>query len=258
VTYGTKSAPLLATRCLLQISDSVDNETTKRAIKQDFYVYDFISGADSVEEGLQLYANVSAALQGAGMPLRKWSSNSNTLLSQIPHYQSDPTFVLRLNEEETISTLGLSWQPSVDQFRFVINPYIPPTNMTKRTFLSDINRVYDPLGFLTPVLIVGKILVQQLWALKLGWDTLLPLDFQRRWNSFYIGLESLQRLKVPRACFNGSSKTLQLHGFCDASQQAFGACVYLKSIDKHNACQSILLTSSSRVALMRQTTIPRL
>ncbi|KAF0732688.1 Integrase catalytic domain-containing protein [Aphis craccivora] len=139
------------TRCLLQISDSVDDETTKRAIKQDFYVDDFISGADSVEEGLQLYANVSAALQGAGMPLRKWCSNSNTLLSQIPHSQSDPTFVLRLNEEETISTLGLSWQPSVDQFRFVINPYIPPINMTKRTLLSDINRVYDPLGFLTPI-----------------------------------------------------------------------------------------------------------
>lgn len=128
--------------------------------------------------------------------------------------------------------------------------------MTKRTLLADINQVYVPLGFLTPVLITGKIFVQQLWALKLGWDTLLPMDFQRRWKSFYRGPESLQRLRVPRACFNGSTKAIQLHGFSDASQQAFGACVYLKSINEHDECQSVLL--SSRVVPMRQTTIPRL
>jgi len=101
------------------------------------------------------------------MPLRKWCSNSKVLLSQIPCSQADPTFLLRLNEEDTISTLGLSWQPSVDQFRFLISPYSAPARMTKRT-----------------VLVIGKIFVQQLWSLKLEWDALLPVDLQVRWNAF--------------------------------------------------------------------------
>lgn len=258
VTYGTKSAPFLATRCLLHLSDHTPDPMSKRVIKQDFYVDDLLTGADSEEECFQLYIKLSKTLQGAGMPLRKWCSNSSALLSRIPQSQTDPAFLLRLNEEDTISTLGLSWQPSVDQFRFLIKKYVPPNRMTKRTLLSDIHRIYDPIGFLTPVLIRGKIFIQQLWALKIDWDSLLPEEIQERWKVFYQGLEYLQHLGIPRSTITTKPSAVQIHGFCDASQQAFGASVYVRSTTNSGSFQSVLFTSKSRVTPMKQTTIPRL
>lgn len=65
-------------------------------------------------------------------------------------------------------------------FHFFLKPWVPPVNMTKRTLWSDMNRVHDPLGFLTPVLITGKIFIQQLWILKIDWDMKLPIDIQQR------------------------------------------------------------------------------
>jgi len=52
--------------------------------------------------------------------------------------------------------------------------------VTKTTLLLDLNKVFDPLGFLAPVLIKGKIFIQQLWQLKLDWDMPLQDDITKR------------------------------------------------------------------------------
>jgi len=71
--------------------------------------------------------------------------------------------------------------------------------MSKRSLLADINKVYDPLGFISPVLVKGKIFVQQLWLLKLGWDTRLPKELQSKWMNFYGKLSALEALRIPRS-----------------------------------------------------------
>jgi len=91
---------------------------------------------------------------------------------------SDPYYLLMLTENDAVSTLGVMWQPSTDSFRFSMKPWFPPERMTRRTLLSDINSIYDPMGLVTPVLIKGKIFVQQLWSFKLGWDDTLSTDFK--------------------------------------------------------------------------------
>ncbi|XP_050063102.1 uncharacterized protein LOC126552448 [Aphis gossypii] len=145
VTYGTKTASYLATRCLAEIGKCTDDPKLNRVITQDFYVDDLLSGGASEDE--------------SGFSLRKWCSNSVNLISQIPAACNDPTFVLKLNEKDTITALGLTWQPITDQFRFTFKHWSPPPNMTKRILLSDINSVYDPIGLISPVLILGKIFI---------------------------------------------------------------------------------------------------
>jgi len=129
--------------------------------------------------------------------------------------------------------------------------------MSKRSLLADINKVYDPLRFISPVLVKGKIFVQQLWLLKLGWDTRLPKELQNKWMNFYGELSALEALRIPRRVMY-SHERIELHGFSDASQEAYGACVYVKTTDDHGQVSVLLYTSKSRVAPTKQTTIPRL
>lgn len=255
VTYGTRAASFLATRCLLEASYMVQDANAQRTIQQDFYVDDLLSGCQTEEECFKLYQVLSVELNKVGFPLRKWCSNSEFVLSKMSNSESQSNYMLSINDEETVSALGLEWQPRLDCFKFIFKPRSQPLQFTKRTLLSDINRVFDPVGFVSPVLIRGKIFLQQLWALKLSWDTPLTLEMQQKWIQFYASLKSLEKLIIPRHVPFSNSESVQLHGFCDASQNAYGACIYILSTVTG---RSLLYCSKSRVAPLKANTIPRL
>ncbi|XP_033359909.1 uncharacterized protein LOC117238806 [Bombus vosnesenskii] len=107
--------------------------------------------------------------------------------------------------------------------------------MTKRTISSEIAKItQDPLGLLAPVIVRAKMLLQRLWTLKIGWDESLPADVHTEWTE------------------------IELHGFCDASERAYGACVYLRTITPDGHVWTRLLTVKSKVVPLKSQTIPRL
>lgn len=76
---------------------------------------------------LHLHKEVSNTLEGAGMPLRKWCTSSKSLINQLPSSQNDPNYLLQLNEDETISTLGITWSPNSDSFKFILKSWTHPS-----------------------------------------------------------------------------------------------------------------------------------
>ncbi|XP_060871338.1 uncharacterized protein LOC132945583 [Metopolophium dirhodum] len=75
---------------------------------------------------------------------------------------------------------------------------------------------------------------------------------------FYkMQLEELGSLSIARKCKPCVSEQIELHGFCDASQEAYGACIY-EYVDEDGQVYSRLLCSKSRVAPLKGSTIPRL
>ncbi|XP_076237360.1 uncharacterized protein LOC143181054 [Calliopsis andreniformis] len=82
VTYGTASAPFLATRALMQLgkNHAVSFPSASRAIIKDFYVDDLLTGASSIDEARKLRREISDILHSAGFPLRKWASNDSRIL----------------------------------------------------------------------------------------------------------------------------------------------------------------------------------
>lgn len=147
VTYGTKSASFLATKCLSQLVYDTSIPSISRVISEDFYVDDLITGASSLDECYFIYTELCRVLNAAGLPLRKWCSNSPLLLSQIPLTQDDPSYLLRLNDEDTISALGLIWHPSIDCFRFIFKNWDPSVVMSKRSFCQIKEKYLTPLGY---------------------------------------------------------------------------------------------------------------
>lgn len=77
-----------------------------------------------------------------------------------------------------------------------------------------------------------KILLQELWKQKIDWDDQVPYEIAARWGKSKRELPYLNKLKVPRHILVINPKQIDLIGFCDASMKAYGAVVYLRSIDE--------------------------
>ncbi|XP_053686296.1 uncharacterized protein LOC128735836 [Sabethes cyaneus] len=186
VTYGTKPAPFLATRTLKQLAEDEREQfpLAAQAVNEDIYMDDVISGTNDINTAVELRRQLDSMLAGGGFKLRKWVSNSKQVLEGIPreNLALPETEEVSWDRDATVKTLGLSWLPKTDclKFQFVIPPLSEEELLTKRTILSIIASLFDPLGLLGATIVKAKILMQRLWHLdngqgeRLSWDEPVP------------------------------------------------------------------------------------
>lgn len=138
---------------------------------------------------------------------------------------------MSLNQEETIKTLGIFWNSPLDNFCYQFN--YAEKELTKRFVLSTIARIHDPMGLISPIIAKAKIFMKKIWSNNLDSDEPLPIDFQHEWNKFVSSLQTIIDLKIPRWFHTMPQNChIQLHGFADASLEAYGAVIYLRCIDE--------------------------
>ncbi|XP_071578899.1 uncharacterized protein [Temnothorax nylanderi] len=258
VTYGLACAPFLAIRTLRQLALDEQSRYPQGAITllEDTYVDDVVSGANTASDAITKQTELRELCTAGGFPLRKWAANCKDVLSGIPpehrlHHEPHSW------ENESFSTLGLLWHPTEDTFAFVIHPRTV-TEFTKRRVLAETARLFDPLGWLAPVVIRAKILIQSAWLQRLDWDDPLPVADAHCWRSFLEELPLLSRLRVNRWLDSGDEDAqVELHGFADASERGYAAAVYLR-ITRNGTVTLHLLAAKSKVAPVKQVTLPRL
>ncbi|GFY67630.1 integrase catalytic domain-containing protein [Trichonephila inaurata madagascariensis] len=177
VTYGTTSVFLLDIRALKQIA--IDNRekfpAASEILETDFSVNNLVSGVSNFETGKEIQEQLIELLSCAGMNLHKWSSNSKYMLQELP-YEAQDHFD---REEEKVKTLGLISIPKYNTFEFSLSD---PTNIserTKRSILSHIARIFDPMGVLGPVIVAAKLFMKNIWLVKRDWDQPLLKDKMR-------------------------------------------------------------------------------
>ncbi|XP_075148904.1 uncharacterized protein LOC142222573 [Haematobia irritans] len=153
-------------------------------------------------------------------------------------------------------TLGLMWDPKSDNFIFSFTPMTEAKTVTKRTILSSIARIYDPLGLIGPVITKAKIIMQTLWKHDLNWDESLPQELHSSWLHFLSQFSLLHKFMFPRFV-SALNSSVQIHAFCDASLSAYGACVYVRA-ECEGEITTHLLCSKSRVAPLKVLTVPKL
>lgn len=142
---------------------------------------------DTQNKLFAIYHNANLELEKANMPLRMWVSNDPHLNCKIikgyPNYEV-PQFTQILDLEGDMI--------SIKPFAFVDH-----SSLSKRMLLSLILSAFDPLRFLIPVTIKGKLLLREAWKLKTSWDEHLPLFFFESWNKLKKSYEKLSGLKFP-------------------------------------------------------------
>lgn len=253
VTYGTASAPFLAIRCLKQLANECENDLISQIISEDFYVDDLVTGSQSLSQLHKIRDDICKVLSTGCFNLRKINSNVVNFTSN----SADPSTPLTLGEQNTSTTLGLGWSSSKDELLFSQRPTVN-TMPTKRSMLSSIGQIFDPLGLLSVYIIQCKILLQKLWLHKISWDDPLPPEIIQTWTKFMSDLSYLNDLRIPRCVSCKEPSVIELHTFCDSSKDAYGACIYVKSTSSDNHVQTTLLCAKTRVAPLKPITIPRL
>lgn len=260
VTYGTATASFLATRALheigLKIKDS--NPEISQIIINNFYMDDLIFGHHDLDKAIDLKIKINKILSKFGFNLRKWISNDHRVL-EISGDTPNEDFCIP-GEGET-KTLGTVWNPSMDTIGYNYNIKIDTFKITKRTVLAAIGQLFDILGLISPVIVKAKLILQKIWISKVNWDTDVPEDISIEWLDFVSKLPNLKSLQIPRCVLKGQSfkKPKRLYGFSDASQLAYGACIYLVS-ENGDEIESHLICAKSRLAPLTSSSmsLPRL
>ncbi|UYV68325.1 hypothetical protein LAZ67_5003884 [Cordylochernes scorpioides] len=257
VTYGTSPAPFLALQTLLQLARDDERKYPRAAevIRTDTYVDDILTGAENSVDALSLQQELIGLLKGGGFCLKKWASNDPVILGQIP--EESQLKKIMFENVEVVKTLGLGWNPGEDCFIYDLQDHHTTEGITKRQMLSFVARLYDPIGWLSPVVIIGKILIQQLWVTGVKWDESLDGSIRDSWRKFRDELKYFRTLRIPRWLGTGGNQELQLHGFSDASGDAYAAAIYLRVANK-DGIRVGLLAAKTRLAPIHRVSIPRL
>ncbi|XP_055527032.1 uncharacterized protein LOC129719665 [Wyeomyia smithii] len=155
---------------------------------------------------------------------------------------------------ETINTLGLLWDPVEDCFAFRVNSVESNyDNVTKRQVMSEIAKLFDPLELLGAIIVIAKIIMQDLWREGLAWDEKLTDDQLIMWKRLRDDLPEIAKMRIPRLVKVHSAFRYEIHGFSDASMKAYGCCIYLRNVRPDGSAELHLLCGKSRVTPIKET-----
>ena len=249
------------------------------------YVDDLVTSTPDIHSAYEFYLESRKIMAAGGMNLRKWHSNSSELLDKIksspvsPSCNASQTTTGVTEEDNTYvktmigpnvskqsrgltKVLGVTWNSSLDVFTFEFDELIEFANsllVNKRSILKLAAKIFDPLGLISPFVIQLKMLFQTLCIQQVNWDDPLSSELLTKWRNILSQLHCLNSVQVPRCYFGGDPcTTRQLHGFCDASDRAFAAVVYLRSVYGNNCVKTVLIASKTRVPPVKKQSIPRL
>ncbi|XP_077280515.1 uncharacterized protein LOC143907546 [Temnothorax americanus] len=171
VTYGLTCSPFQAIRALLQLAEEEKERFPLAALALlcARYMDKVLSGADTLEEAMALRQQLTELCAAGGFPLRKWSANDEAILTGVPAEHRMQRELRAWRPQESHGILGLQWHPGIDSFSFTTRTS-PVTSVTKRSVLSLTARLFDPLGWLAPVVVRAKIAFQTTWLQGLDWD----------------------------------------------------------------------------------------
>lgn len=263
--FGATSSPSCACFALRKCAEDNQRCFSPMAVNtvlHHFYVDDCLVSVGSEEEAISLCRELSALCAQGGFKLTKWTSNRRTVLATIPQEErAKEVKDLDLNSDAlpVEHALGVQWCVQSDSFKFKITLKTHP--LTRRGILSVTSSIYDPLGFLAPVVLSAKKILQDLCRRRLGWDDPLPSSVAGEWKAWLEDLHDLENWEVSR-CLKpvdcGRLVSAQLHHFADASEEGFGTVTYLLLHDDSGRTHSAFVMGKARVAPLKLVTIPRM
>jgi len=268
--FGLKSSPSIATHGLRYCTTTEDARSFPEAcefIVNNMYVDDGLGSSDNVADAVKTLHDVRNILEKYKIRFHKIASNSNAVLNSFPSSECvSPNDNVTLTKQTPLKALGLTWNVSDDNF--VLKISFPKRPFTKRGIVSAVNSLYDPLGIACPITLQGRLLQRQFLSdasarevRALDWDDPLPAEFLPIWESWVEAMSEADDLNLPR-CFVpvnfATVKRRELHVFCDASQDAIGFVIYLRSVDINDAVSVSFVCAASKVAPRAASTIPRL
>ncbi|XP_011883884.1 PREDICTED: uncharacterized protein LOC105571027, partial [Vollenhovia emeryi] len=254
VVFGVTSSPFILSAILnfhLNNYAKSDNDVSinSKRLLESFYVDNSVTSVNTREDLNNFILDAKRLMNMAGFDLRGWE------------YSDDNS-----QDNQTV-VLGVTWDKKADTLAIKIPdfPELHASKMTKRKILSAAHRIFDPLGFVCPVMLCPRILLQETWSENLKWDDEVPDKLKNRFTKWLEDLKELNKIRITR-CILGQiseSDNVSLHIFCDASKDAYATVIYIR-VENFEGVKVHFVQAKTRVAPARKgntdarTSIPRL
>ena len=231
VTFGVNCAPYLAIKTLLQLASDCKarSPAASEILENHMYVDDVLAGSHELEDGLKKRDELFEVLQSAGFILRKCTANHIRLLENIPEESLLDADFLKFSDASATKTLGLRWNAKTDSFYFKLVSQPSKNVVTKRAVLSEIAKLFDPAGWLSPKIIVAKMIMKQIWKDKTDLDECVKPPTLVQWHAFLDDYPNVEKIFIPRWVNFHPENDIEIHGFCDASEKAYAAALYVRA-----------------------------
>ena len=245
--FGAKSSPTCANFALQKCA--TDNasglERASQIACHNFYMDDLLVSLSSQQEAATLKNDLTALLRKGGFKLTKWATN----------------FEENEVHDKALTILGLEWNNNNDTLKVCRGmEFELETRWTQRKVLSVVSSVFDPLGFLAPFVIRGRIILKEIWQTRgQQWDSYIEDNLNDQFSDWISELNAGKAYDVQR-WYHTSSSSLrnELHVFGDASEDAFCAVAYVVTEDVNHQRNVSFIMGKARVAPVKHHTIPKL
>ncbi|XP_055543524.1 uncharacterized protein LOC129729067 [Wyeomyia smithii] len=224
------------------------------------YVDDYLDTFGSSAEAQQVAKEVRLVHSKGGFTLRGWRSNSRRVLKELGESDIVTCKSLALgSDDRTERVLGMLWTPHTDELSFstqmsteVQTLLLRKNRPTKRQTLRCVMTLFDPLGLLSPFVVHGKILIQNLWRTGAEWDKEVDDNSFDLWQKWIKMIGFIGTVRIPRCYFTRATaetyNAAQMHVFVDASEKVYACAVYIRTMNNSAKGQCALLAGKARVA----------
>ena len=260
--FGAVSSPSSSNYALKRTA--VDNSSSfgvdaSETVMKNFYVDDLLKSVKSEEYAVDLIKRVKEMCAAGGFNLTKFICNRKNVLMSIDKRKDVKDTDLAKEELPTERALGVYWNVQEDALCFKVNLKEKPRN--QRDMLSMLSSFYDPLGLVSPSILRGRLILQELCQEGLHWDKQVSEEYVKKWEAWKRELYDLEKLSLG-SCIKPSNfrkiVNISLHNFSDASEIGYGQCSYLRVVDENENIQCSLIMGKAKVAPKKFVSIPKL
>ena len=249
VCFGDKPSPTVADICMQVISTDEKKKYPQGStvIKKKRFVDDLLDAAIGVKKLITKKEETTRLLGEYGFKIKEWMSNR----AEIGEVKSNG------------KVLGLLWNAVEDVLSVKIRESPSMLKFTKRNVLRKIAEIWDPLGFLSGLMVEGKLIFQSIVRMKLGWDEVIADgELENKWERWRVELQKCDGFVVGRSLLptkgNVEDMKFDLIGCGDGSSVGHGAAVYLRWYDDEERNIDVrFVGAKGKVNPIKGTTVPR-
>ena len=267
LNMGNKPSSAISQICLREAAKESSEQYPEscKIISDNSYMDDILGSVATADERDALTEEITKILRAKGFHIKEWIMNTNksdtSNTNNTSHCYSSVEICMQDENTPFIeNVLGYQWNISGDKWEFTVS--IPDNHgqTTRRSILKVLNGFYDPLGLISPFIVIGKIILRTVYAEepKLGWDDPIPPHIEREWKKFVLQIPELSTLSFRRSITPSDAiGKPQLIIFTDGAKAAYGAVAYARW-KVEGEFVSRLITAKNRVAPLKIENIVRL
>jgi hypothetical protein len=265
--FGATCSPFIAIHtCRRAAIDAKADEKIVEVIKKKVYVDDYLSSASSVRKGLEEAVVVEKILSAADLHLQGWISNSPEFVQSIMKRDASdsskatpPPISHSLSNTESGKVLGLVWNTLTDSLGFRVEN-LEEIEFTRAGIASKVASIFDPLGTAAPLIVKAKIRLRSLGMKGVNWLGAVDESDESWWKCWFAVVRQLINTSLDRCLFpeENEIENSQLHTFCDASEEAYAAVIYVRNAYRDGRIRIHQIKASNKLAPKKTISVPKL